>query len=209
MIKHKPKIIGICFGIRGCRRIVICHIFAGEENTHQRADLIDMHTVSCGMAHRIRQHRCIFLQPHINIRICLQNTKCGKPCSRSNRIAGKCSCLINRTVRGNHTHDILSSTIRADRHTSTNNLSKRGQIRRNMKILLCSAQCQTKAGDDLVKDEKCPVMFCDLTQKLQESVCRRNNAHICSHRFHDDCCDLIRISLKQCLDAVLQPVYVW
>lgn len=52
-----------------------------------------------------------------------------------------------------------------------------------------------------------PRNVCDLTQKLQESVCRRNNTHICSHRFHDDCCDLIRISLKQCLDAVRGIVF--
>ena len=71
-----------------------------------------------------------------------------------------------------------------------------------MKISLRPADSKTKTGDYLIKNQQCPVIFCDFSQKFQKSRLRQNDSHIGSHRLHDDRSDLFSLRLKELLHRI-------
>lgn len=121
------------------------------------------------------------------------------PAVVGDRVAGKRSRLVYRSDRRNHIHDLFSAAVCADRHPAADDLAKRRQIRRHMKISLRPADSKTKTGDYLIKNQQCPVIFCDFSQKFQKSRLRQNDSHIGSHRLHDDRSDLFSLRLKELL----------
>ena len=63
------------------------------------------------------------------------------------------------TDRCDHFHDLPFSAKGTDRHTGTDDFSVSHQIRLDTKAFLCTAECQTEACDNLVKDQN-RTIFC-------------------------------------------------
>ena len=66
-----------------------------------------------------------------------------------------------------------------------------------MEILLCTAKGKPESGNYLIKDQKCTICLCNLSEEWKEIILWKYNSHVCGNRFHNNSCNLIRVCLKQ------------
>ena len=109
------------------------------------------------------------------------------------RIATQGSCLINRTLWCQNTHDIGSTSEGCGRESATNNLSYGGHIRSDAESLLGTAIRKTEAGDDFIEDQDGAMLPGYLAGCLDKLTGWRNYTHVAGYRFDDERSHLVAI----------------
>ena len=75
------------------------------------------------------------------------------PGCHGQRISGERSCLIHRTERRNHVHQLCAAAISADRQPAADDLAERGEIGLDLVELLRAAKAETKAGHYFIENQ--------------------------------------------------------
>mmetsp|Transcript_56882 Transcript_56882/g.113152 ORF Transcript_56882/g.113152 Transcript_56882/m.113152 type:complete len:226 (+) Transcript_56882:216-893(+) len=194
-----PSCEFLCVTLRGISEAV--HRALAEKEAKHAADVATANSMACisGSAENaVDQFFCDAVQ----FRVCLLTLKlleCLDARSHGKRISTQRSCLVHRTRRGHHLHDVLAPAIGANRQTTTNYFAHGGHIRGHTKVLLSSAIRNTKSSHHLIKDEQGAILRCQLPKALQETLAGLDETGIAHHRFKDDSCYLML--LKQFLNC--------
>ena len=106
------------------------------------------------------------------------------------RIAAQRSCLVHRTNRGDHVHELRRTAISADRQAATDDLAQRGEVGLDVIQLGSASEGDTKSGHHFIEDEQRAFARSDQTQSREISGRGKYAAHVAHHRLNDDACEL-------------------
>ena len=102
------------------------------------------------------------------------------------RVSAQCAGLVHRPVRREAVHDFRAPAERPDRQPATDHLAEAAQVRRDAKSPLCPGQTKSKAGHHLVKNQQCPVLGGDVSQRLKVTVTRQIQSRVGRNRLEND-----------------------
>mmetsp|Transcript_4689 Transcript_4689/g.8957 ORF Transcript_4689/g.8957 Transcript_4689/m.8957 type:complete len:302 (+) Transcript_4689:104-1009(+) len=111
-------------------------------------------------------------------------------------VTRKSTGLVHGTGGCNIQHNILTSTVGADGHTTTDDLTHSGNIRGDAKVLLGTTEGDTESSHDFVKDQKGTVILGHLSESLQECLVGLDESGVTYDGFEDDGGDFVLVFLE-------------
>ncbi len=117
-----------------------------------------------------------------------------------NRVARERPRLIDRPGRGDHVHEVGAAAVSPDGQPAADDLAERRQIGPDAVKLLRPAARGAETGHDLVEDQQRAVRRGDLAKPGEESVGRRDHAHVPGDRLDNDGGDPRTVVLKNTVD---------
>ena len=205
MLQHEFEILGETGCVRfGYRRVVV-NASGREEDAHEGADPV--YGKISGFPVGFFQHAGLPVDLSVDIGILGQYLECLNACCDCDGVSRKSARLIDRAVRRDLPHDLLTSSVDRQRHASAYDLAVGDEVRRHSVVFCGSSRGETESRDHLVEYEQRAVLFADVLQALKITRFRRDDTHICGYRLHDYACDILPVFFEDPADLFQRVVF--
>src|SRR5260370_23547926 len=99
-------------------------------------------------------------------------------------------------------HQLCGASVRAGRQVAANYFAERRDVWLYAVNRLRPPKRDAEAGHDLVEDQQRAALVADLPQTLQESLRRRDTAHVAGDRLDDDGGDVVAMLVHRVRDGI-------
>mmetsp|Transcript_21776 Transcript_21776/g.29601 ORF Transcript_21776/g.29601 Transcript_21776/m.29601 type:complete len:258 (+) Transcript_21776:119-892(+) len=111
--------------------------------------------------------------------------------SHGERISAQSASLVHRSSRSHSLHDILATSVRANRQTTTDDLAHCGHVRSDTEMSLSTAVGDAESRHDLIEDKKSTVLGGELANAFKKLLGRRNESRVADDRLQDHSCNFM------------------